>query len=199
MDVGIVRGRLLPTERLVPRAPPGPLYVVAPSLSGKALWTRARRALGICSAVFAGLHAHYGFNGFVGGFEGLEFWSWDYNLSLLLGMIALVILAVLALTSFDRVVAAMGRGWKRLHRLVYLAGLLTLVHVVSVTIHVVNLKPWLIGDFVALVLLLLLEVLRLRHSPRRSSLPSRLAVLTVFLVCCGVSFWSFFLISHHRH
>ncbi|NMC47467.1 MAG: sulfoxide reductase heme-binding subunit YedZ [Chloroflexi bacterium] len=47
---------------------------------------------------------------------------------LLLGLAALVLLIPLALTSGERVQVRLGKIWKRIHRLVYLIGLLVLVH-----------------------------------------------------------------------
>lgn len=172
---------------------PGPLYAVFPLAPGRGLFLHARRAFGVASALFSALHAHKGFYGWVGGFEGLEFWSLDYNLSLLLGAIALGILVILAVTSVDRVVTAMGPAWKRLHRGVHVAGVLIYVHVALITLHVLDLTPWLLGSFVALIVLLLLEALRLRRT-----LPGRV-LWPLFAASCGLVFWSHFLISHHRH
>lgn len=46
-----------------------------------------------------------------------------------IGTVALVLMAALALTSTDRMVTALGpRGWKRLHRLVYVIAVLGVVH-----------------------------------------------------------------------
>jgi DMSO/TMAO reductase YedYZ heme-binding membrane subunit len=85
-----------------------PLYAVFPKLPGKTSVILARRALGIDAAIFSALHGWYGFTGFVGGFDGLEWWSWDYQFSLLIGAIALLILFVLAATSFDAFVRVLG-------------------------------------------------------------------------------------------
>ena len=176
---------------------PGPLYTVLPNAPGRSLFLHARRAFGVASTLFAALHAYKGFYGWVGGFAGLKFWSLDYNLSLLLGAIALGILVLLAATSVDRLVVAMGPAWKRLHRQVHVAGLLIYVHAALITIHVLDLKPWLVGSFVALMVLLLLEALRLRRT--LTGRVRTLAVWPLFALTCGLVFWSHFLISHHRH
>ena len=47
---------------------------------------------------------------------------------LLAGWIALALFTALAATSNDRAVRALGRSWKRLHRLVYPAAILTFLH-----------------------------------------------------------------------
>jgi sulfoxide reductase heme-binding subunit YedZ len=175
---------------------PGPLAAVFPALPGRGAALHARRALGIDAAVFSGLHAWFGFFGWVGGVEGFGLWSWDYQLSLLLGGVALALLAALALTSSDRAVALLGRGWKRLHRLVYLAGLLVVAHASIITIHVLNLGTGLVVWFGALALLLLLEFLRLRAraTPRQG-----VAAAGVLVALLCVLYWSTFLVSHHRH
>jgi sulfoxide reductase heme-binding subunit YedZ len=47
---------------------------------------------------------------------------------ILLGLFALLILTVLAITSFRWWQRKLGKAWKRLHRLVYLAGVLAVLH-----------------------------------------------------------------------
>ena len=47
---------------------------------------------------------------------------------LLTGWLALALFLPLAVTSNDVAVRAMGRAWKRLHRLVYPAAVLTFIH-----------------------------------------------------------------------
>lgn len=174
---------------------PGPLYDVFPRLQGRSGFLQARRAFGIGAAVFGALHGYHGLFGWVGGFAGLRDWSADYNLSLLLGGIALLILVVLAFTSSDVAMSAMGARWKRLHRLVYPAGVLVIAHAAIVTIHVLELMPWLIGSFVAISFLTTLVTVRLaRRVPRRQP-----PVWGAWAVSMAVLFWAHFLISHHRH
>jgi hypothetical protein len=138
-------------------------------------------------------HAYHGFYGFLGGFEALRYWGTDYSISLLLGLIATVLLVPSALTSFDAAATWLGRRWKRLHRLAYLAGVLALAHSVTVTIHVVDLWPWLAGTYVALLALLLLESLKIdraRRGTRRGSWPVTTSV--GLPLGAGVLYWSFF-------
>lgn len=45
-----------------------------------------------------------------------------------IGLVALVGIALLAVTSTDKALRALGSGWKRLHRIAYLAGVLSLLH-----------------------------------------------------------------------
>ncbi len=87
-----------------------------------------RRPLGLYAFLYAGIHfliyvwIDYG-------------WAWEYILPslrekpfILAGASALFILLLLALTSFDFSPRWLGKSWKRLHRLVYLAGILVILH-----------------------------------------------------------------------
>ena len=84
-----------------------------------------RRALGVASFAYAALHTgvylerKWGADLIVK--EGLE-------APLATGWLAFVIFAVLAVTSNDASVRALGRSWKRLHRLAYVATALTFAH-----------------------------------------------------------------------
>jgi methionine sulfoxide reductase heme-binding subunit len=89
---------------------------------------RARRPLGIYSFFYVALHLSI-----LVGFD------YRFDLPLLLatygdkpftwfGLIAGLILAILALTSFDRWKCKLGKWWRPLHRLVYLAAILDLAH-----------------------------------------------------------------------
>jgi len=101
-----------------------PIY----SLSGFQPVRRLRRPLGLYAFLYAGLH-------------GLTFVGLDYGFDLVLigqellqkrfvqvGVLAFLILVPLAITSTRGWVARLGKNWKRLHRLVYLAALLAGVH-----------------------------------------------------------------------
>jgi len=50
-----------------------------------------------------------------------------------LGLISLLILAAMALTSNQAAMKALGKNWKRLHRLVYVASLLIVIHALLAT------------------------------------------------------------------
>ncbi len=99
-----------------------PLYTVFPTLPGKILYHRARKALGLSAFLFALLHASFAFFGLLGGFEGLGFLSGKYILAISLSFSALVILTVLAITSYEPFIRRLGKKWKIIHRFVYLAG-----------------------------------------------------------------------------
>lgn len=89
---------------------------------------KVRRTLGLYAFMFAGLHF-------------LTFSVLDYGLDwsllrgaifekpyILIGLTALIILLALAITSFRWWMKRMGKNWQRLHRLVYLAAPLVVVH-----------------------------------------------------------------------
>ncbi len=87
-----------------------------------------RKPLGLYAAFYAVLHF-------------LIFAWWDYGLDfgliwaeiatkpfIIIGLIALLILLALSVTSFRFFQRKMGKGWVRLHRLTYLAGILVIAH-----------------------------------------------------------------------
>lgn len=89
---------------------------------------KVRRALGLYAFLYAAIHftlfigVDYGFN--------LEFlWADIRNKAYVwVGFTAGLILLALAITSFDWWKKQLKKNWKRLHRLVYLASLLVIVH-----------------------------------------------------------------------
>jgi sulfoxide reductase heme-binding subunit YedZ len=89
---------------------------------------RVRRALGLYAFLYVGLH----FLTFVGldyGFDlDLLGEAILYQRYVVVGFAAGLLLLALALTSTKGWQRRMGKWWKRLHRLVYLAGILTVVH-----------------------------------------------------------------------
>lgn len=87
-----------------------------------------RRAFGVASAVAAGTHGILMLNG-IGWLAGLRFYEPLQLVGMGLGSAALLILLALLFTSTDHAMRVMGRRWKLLHRFVYLAALLVLVHV----------------------------------------------------------------------
>jgi hypothetical protein len=64
----------------------GPLYTTR-RLAGM----EARRALGLSTCYFALLHSYFGFYRFVGGLDGLRYWSSYFAWSLFAGLLALVL------------------------------------------------------------------------------------------------------------
>jgi sulfoxide reductase heme-binding subunit YedZ len=89
---------------------------------------KVRRALGLYAFFYASLHFFI--------FVGLDY-AFDLDLLrgaifekryALVGFAAFLLLLPLAITSTKGWMKRLGRGWKRLHQLVYLAGLLVVIH-----------------------------------------------------------------------
>lgn len=98
----------------------------------------ARRAIGVSAVYFALLHSGVSLWGELGGFGGLTLLPSKFILPLLCGATALTILCILALTSFDKMVIRLGyHRWKWIQRLVYLCGLLIIVHIWTIGVHFV--------------------------------------------------------------
>lgn len=89
---------------------------------------RLRRTLGLYAFLYAVLH-FLAFAGFDYGFEwGLIATTIRQSRREIVGALALVILGLLALTSIGSLMKRLGKAWKWLHRLVYAAGGLVVVH-----------------------------------------------------------------------
>lgn len=109
---------------------PGLIRVFFPRFPFNTILIVARRAIGVSAFFFAALHGIFAlalqFN-----WNPLQFLLFParYQFGFFAGEIALLILFALAATSFDRIVQKMGYAkWKTLHRFVYLAILLTVLH-----------------------------------------------------------------------
>jgi methionine sulfoxide reductase heme-binding subunit len=89
---------------------------------------RWRKPLGLYASLYAGLHfavfmiLDYGFDLPLVAAEIIQ------KPFIIIGAFGLIILIVLALTSFQKLQRRWGKFWRNLHRLVYAAGLLILVH-----------------------------------------------------------------------
>lgn len=142
---------------------PSPLFAVFPHFPLRDKITKARRAVGVSAFFFGLIHALVAFFGQLGGFEGLPFLTTRYLLALFLGFLALQILCVLALTSFDSIIAKMTfPKWKRLHRLIYIACILILIHTLMLGTHYADLSGIIPQvTFILLSTLFLLEAIRI--------------------------------------
>ena len=104
-----------------------PLQRIAERVGKKWKVAATRRALGLAAAAWASLH----FVAAVAGFVGPAWTGILHRAYLRAGLIAMVILVCLALTSFPRVVRALRVPlWKELHRLAYVAAICAVLHVV---------------------------------------------------------------------
>lgn len=96
----------------------------------------ARRAIGVSAFYFALLHGLTALFGQLGGFSQLAYLPAIFKWSLTGGLIAMIILLLLAMTSFDAVIKCMTfRRWKWLHRLIYIGGILAMLHVWTIGTH----------------------------------------------------------------
>ncbi len=168
-----------------------PLYNAFPSLPFKPLYVKARRAIGNSVFVFALLHGLVTFFGVIGGFKNLGLIPSSYVLPLLLGTLSLLILTILASTSFDSIVRSLGVRWKQLHRIIYIAGIFILIHAYSLGADFVNKKDVGVLFFsLAFALLFFLEFIRLDHyiTHRFNSVPrySVVSLLTILMLIYGV-------------
>ncbi len=140
----------------------GPINYMFRWLPYRAHYVKARRAIGVSAFYFAVIHAYTAFFGQLGGFGGLQFLSSKYLLAITLSTTALLILTAMALTSFDGVIEKMKfTRWKLLHRLIYLASILIVIHALMLGTHfsdLSNIIPQIM--FIAIGFLLILEALR---------------------------------------
>ncbi len=139
-----------------------PLIRTFPTLPLRGYYVKARRGIGVSAFYFASLHAYFAFFKQLGGFEGLGFLTNTYLVAITLSATSLLVLSLMALTSFDSMVKLLTyKRWKLLHRFIYLAGIFILVHAVMLGTHFQNLSgliPQIL--WVALAFLFILEALR---------------------------------------
>ncbi len=151
----------------------GPTLKLFPKLPGKGLLRDARRMLGISGAGFAALHVGIAYIALF-KLPNPTTLADSYQKAFLLGAVALVILLLMAFTSFDRAFHKMGIWWFRLHRLVYVALLLALLHAFMIGSHAVGWPALITVALAAVVLLAFHVILMLRHER-----PGNLQVITI--------------------
>lgn len=148
-----------------------PLTKVFPNMPGKEGYLHARRAIGVSAFYYAALHVYITFFQQLGGFGGITYLNQTYSISLLGGVFAFGVLFIMAATSLDWIVSTMGyKHWKLLHRLVYIASLAVLLHIMLIGPHYDKGISFLGGlTYGAAVFLIILEVLRIRLNIRKRS------------------------------
>lgn len=125
---------------------------------------RLRRPLGLYAFMVVGLHLLI-FVGLDYGFDWLLIREAVFEKRYaLVGFAAFLVLLPLAVTSTKGWMRRLGRLWKRLHRAVYVAALLAVVHFVWLVKSDIR-EPLLFGAVV--VMLLLLRISRIRRSVSR--------------------------------
>ena len=132
---------------------------------------KVRRALGLYAFLYAAIH----FAIFIGldyGFDlrlvGLELAEKRY---ILVGAAALLILLLLAVTSTKGWQRRLGKGWKTLHRWVYLAGVLVIFHYIWVQKSDIR-EPIVWGVILGILLLLRVPAIRKRAASWRAAIGS---------------------------
>ncbi len=121
-----------------------------------------RKSLGLWAFVYASFHL-LNFVGLDYGFD-LQFLLQDALLEkpyILAGLAALLILLPLAITSTRGWMRRLGRNWKRLHKFVYAAGVLAVLHFLWQAKAAERWEPLLYG--LALALLLFVRIPAVRH------------------------------------
>ncbi len=95
---------------------------------GLSVFNQVRRPFGLYAALYASLHLLT--------FLILDYWL-DFQLIfrsylekpfIIVGSLAFLILLALTLTSTTRAIKKLGKSWQRLHQLVYVAGVLVIIH-----------------------------------------------------------------------
>jgi sulfoxide reductase heme-binding subunit YedZ len=168
----------------------GPVRFIWKTMPYSEQVNKSRRALGVSAFYFALLHACFAFFGDLGGFEGLSYLGNTYLWAIILSFIALIILYLLAITSFDAVIQRMTfKRWKILQRFVYLAGVLILVHALLIGSNFQKLSDIIPQiSFVALAVLFFLEAQRFDNflEKKYTNLPNfgLTASLTIGLIFC---------------
>jgi sulfoxide reductase heme-binding subunit YedZ len=130
-------------------------------LTGSTEFVRNRRMIGLFALFYASLHFLVWMIFLLGldlGRIGAEIIERPY---ITIGFAAFVILVALGITSPKAMVRRLGRNWKRLHRLVYLAGVLAIIHLLWIQ-RTDLIEPVIYGSI--LIILLAYRVLHKRQS-----------------------------------
>ncbi len=150
----------------------GPVCKLVAQLPGKALLFDARRLIGVGAAWFASLHVVVAYGAqfdFANPLSLPGLLPSNFKTAFLLGISALIILLAMALTSYDKAFHSMGKWWFRLHRLVYAAALLVLLHAFMIGVHATSIVPLAILMMLALILVTLHVCIALRFSTAKTA------------------------------
>jgi sulfoxide reductase heme-binding subunit YedZ len=109
-----------------------PLRLIFPKASWTTWLMERRRYLGVATFGYAALHTAVYL-----ARKGPDALAEAMDPGLLIGWLAFVVFVPLAITSNDLFVRKLGRAWKRVHRLVYLAAALTFAHWLLVAFDIV--------------------------------------------------------------
>jgi DMSO/TMAO reductase YedYZ heme-binding membrane subunit len=115
---------------------PGLVLTFFPSWKYTTFLVHIRRSLGVSVFFFVLLHGTIGFfHNLSGTITSILFLSARNQWALAFSATAFCIYAALAITSFDSMVKKLGARWKMLHRLVYVAALLSVFHAFFIGSH----------------------------------------------------------------
>lgn len=133
---------------------------------------KVRRPLGVYAFMYAAIH-FYIFIGLDYGFN-LDFIMQDLadKPYILVGLSALLIMLPLALTSTKGWQKRLKRGWKKLHKLVYFAGILVVIHYIWVVKSDIR-EPLIYSSILIVLLLLRIPAIRSWASKLDFKLPHR--------------------------
>ena len=165
----------------------GPIYKVFPKLPVKFIMYDARRLFGVSAAWFATLHVAIVYVSLFKLANPLSL-PVTYKRSFLVGIIALVILLAMAFTSFDKAFRGMGIWWYRLHRLVYAAALLTLLHSFMIGAHATNWPALLLLAAASLTILALQVYAAFNHGRRPTVWQLVTITLTTILLIATLNY-----------
>jgi sulfoxide reductase heme-binding subunit YedZ len=154
------------------------LILLIASLACTPLYTLTRagalaglsRPLGLYAYMYAAIHLLI-FVGLDYGFQLSLLWQ-DINEKrfIFAGLAAFLVLSALAITSFRWWMARLGKSWKRLHRLVYVANLLVVLHFAwAVKGDFFRLQGDVVRPLLALAVITLLLVMRIPMVRKRLS------------------------------
>jgi DMSO/TMAO reductase YedYZ heme-binding membrane subunit len=127
---------------------------------------RERRTLGLLAFAFSVMHTWSTIVHVLGGsLDGMFFLPLDMQLGVMLGVVALMVMVPLALTSNDLAVRLMKGAWKGLHLSVFFVAALAVLHTLGTGVHYVLVARTPLTISATLVLLgCVLWVWRLRQS-----------------------------------
>jgi methionine sulfoxide reductase heme-binding subunit len=140
-----------------------PLSMVLPGWWGSRWLLRNRRAIGVAAFLYGCLHLVL-YVADTGGITAM--WKqlgWTY---IWLGWLAFVVMIPLAVTSTNGAVRQLGRNWKRLHRLAYVAAAATFLHWVA--IYGIGIVGNVVLNFSPILLLAAYRIWRSRGSARNA-------------------------------
>jgi methionine sulfoxide reductase heme-binding subunit len=136
-----------------------PLVRLFTFLPYRGKYLKARRALGISTFYFGFLHANFAFWGELGGISAIGTLSTRYTIAILCAFIALIIFTIMAATANEKMVDKLTfPRWKMIHRFVYLAAILILIHATLIGTHFDGSLNMII--YPAVLFLLILEAIR---------------------------------------